>query len=110
MFPPRSNATHSRSSPDAQASSSSSPLSEDDAIATIHKVVEDLKIPVADSIARDDPNKYYYKIQILDEDKSHPTKVTERNKGKESNKPKHTGSLMDVRCADLRCAGPFHLA
>ncbi len=83
-----------------QASSSSSTVSEEEAV-PIHKVAEDLKIPLADSIARDDPNKYYYKIQILEEDKGNKSAAT--NKGKETGKTsKYSGSLMDVRCSDLR--------
>ena len=85
-----------------QASSSSSTIS-DEETTPIHKAAEDLKISLADSIARDDPNKYYYKIQIVEEDKG--AKAGPGNKGKEPSKPsKYSGSLMDVRCSDMRCA------
>ncbi|KAI0094698.1 chromatin remodeling complex protein [Irpex rosettiformis] len=98
VFPPRSSIVISVNS-NRQASSSSSTISDEDTV-PIHKVAEDLKIPLADSIARDDPNKYYYKIQILEEDKGN--KSTGVTKGKETSKTsKYSGSLMDVRCADL---------
>lgn len=61
-------------------------------------------MPVAESVERDDPNKYYYKIQILEEDKSHGQKAGERTKSKEPGKSKYGGSLMDVKCSDMRYA------
>ncbi|KAI0348627.1 chromatin remodeling complex protein [Trametopsis cervina] len=102
VFPPRSSlaASGSRSSPSGQASSSSSSQASDEDTMPIHKVAEDLKIALADSISRDDPNKYYYKIQILEEDKG--TKAGTGHKAKESSKAsKYSGSLMDVRCSDM---------
>ncbi|KAI0704894.1 chromatin remodeling complex protein [Cytidiella melzeri] len=96
VFPPRP----TLAAPNRQASSSSSTIS-DEENTPIHKIAEDLKTPLADSITRDDPNKYYYKIQILEEDKS--AKSGGGNKGKESSKTsKYSGSLMDVRCSDMR--------
>lgn len=74
---------------------------------SIHKVAEDLRIALADSISRNDPNKYY-KVQILEEDKGR--KAGTGHKAKESNKAsKCSGSLMDVRCSDMRYASesPF---
>ena len=66
-------------------------------------MAEDLKIPVKDAAERDDPTKYYYKVQILDEEKQSTGKANEKNKGKETNKSKYSGTLMDVRCTDMRC-------
>ncbi|OCH96490.1 chromatin remodeling complex protein [Obba rivulosa] len=86
----------SRNSPAAVASSSSSPLSDEEQ--PIHKIAEDLKIPVKDSIARDDPTKYFYKVQILDEEKQ-PGVRNHDKKGKEPTKAKWGGSLMDVQCS-----------
>lgn len=98
VFPPRAPQPST-----SQASSSSSPLSDDETQA-IHKVAEDMKIPVKDSITRDDPAKYYYKVQILEEDKQATGKANQKEtKGKEANKSKYSGSLMDVRCTDMRC-------
>jgi bromodomain adjacent to zinc finger domain protein 1A len=99
VFPPRPIIT-STIDPARQASSSSSTVS-DEETAPIHKVAEDLKISLADSITRDDPAKYYYKIQILEEDKG--VKPGAANKGKEPSKTsKYSGSLMDVRCTGMR--------
>ena len=64
-------------------------MSDDDPL-PIHKIAEDLKVSVQDSIARDDPSKYTYKVQILEEEKQHgPSKGSDRNKGKEVNKSNH---------------------
>ncbi|EKM60973.1 uncharacterized protein PHACADRAFT_110936 [Phanerochaete carnosa HHB-10118-sp] len=98
VFPPRPQASTSRTN--GQASSSSSPLSDDEAM-SIHKVAEDIKVLVKDANARDDPTRYYYKVQILDEDKSNTAKANEKSKGKEATKSKYSGSLMDVRCTDM---------
>ena len=76
----------------------------DDGPLPIHKIAEDLKISVQDSVSRDDPNKYTYKVQILEEEKAHGgSKAADRNKGKEVNKSKYSGSLMDVKCPAMRC-------
>lgn len=119
VFPPRSSiqpsvsTSHSALNGQAAASSSStssSSLSDEQDMIPIHKVAEDLKVSVADSIARDDPQKYYYKIQILEEDKSHGGKgsgSTAGSKGKETGKSKYSGSLMDVKCSDMRYVSPF---
>ncbi len=86
------------------SSSSSSPLS-DEGPTSIHKIAEDLKVTLQESTARDDPTKYTYKVQILEEEKAHGTgKGGERAKGKEVNKSKYTGSLMDVKCMAMRYA------
>lgn len=103
VFPPRPpyKPSSSRTSPEGQASSSTTPLPDEEPI--IHKIAEDLKISVQDSIARDDPKNYYYKIQILEEERSATQgKASDRNKGKEVRQSKYTGSLMDVRCSQMR--------
>lgn len=97
VFPPRPQASSSRAN--GQASSSSSPLSEEEGV-PIHKIAEDLKVSVKDANTRDDPARYYYKVQILDEDKGNAIKTNEKSKGKET-KSKYSGSLMDVRCTDM---------
>ena len=101
VFPPRPHQIPVRLSPDAPASSSSSPLSDDE---PIHKIAEDLKIPVKDATTRDDPNKYYYKVQILEEERQpgHSAKGTERTKAKDPKATKWSRSLMDIRCCDMR--------
>lgn len=102
VFPPRPPAQASTSRSNGQASSSSSPLSDEEAL-PIHKIAEDLKVPIKDAVARDDPSGYYYKVQILEEDKQGVGKANEKTKGKEANKSKYSGSLMDVRCNTMRC-------
>ena len=57
-----------------------------------------------DAAARDDPKAYYYQVQVLEEDKQGPGKANEKVKGKEANKAKYSGSLMDVRCGAMRYA------
>jgi bromodomain adjacent to zinc finger domain protein 1A len=85
----------------SQASSSASSLSDEETL-PIHKIAEDLKVSVKDAMERDDPSRYYYKVQILEEDKQTTGKASEKSKGKEANKSKYSGSLMDVRCTDMR--------
>jgi len=82
-----------------QASSSSSPLSDEE---PIHKLVEDLRIPVKEVNSKDDPLRYYYKVQILEEDRQPGVgKHTAGHKGKEARLAKYSGSLMDVQSADM---------
>lgn len=83
-----------------QASSSSVPspphgIADDDAV-PIHKIGGDLKIPAKEALVRDDPLKYFYKIQILEEqhEKSH-----EKGKAASKDKAKWSGSFMDVQCS-----------
>ncbi|KAI0936246.1 hypothetical protein AcV5_004434 [Taiwanofungus camphoratus] len=98
VFSPRTNsASTSRASPGALASTSSSPLSDDDQ--SIHKVAEDLKVSVKDSIAKDDPAKYVYKVQILDEEKQPGAGKSHDKKGKEASK--WSGSLMDIQSPSM---------
>jgi len=91
-----------------QASSSSAPpppngTSPDDAV-QIHKVGGDLKIPAKEALVRDDPSKYFYKVQILEEqhEKSH-----EKGKAAAKDKAKWTGTLMDVQCSTMRSVPVF---
>lgn len=91
-----------------QASSSSvtSPpqvIVDDDAV-QIHKVGGDLKIPAKEALVRDDPLKYSYKVQILEEqhEKSH-----EKGKAASKGKAKWSGSFMDVQCSVMRFVAPL---
>ena len=68
----------------------------------IHKVAEDLKIPVKDSIAMDDPAKYSYKVQILEEERQPGFGKPDKSKGKETNRGQWGGQLMDVDCSKMR--------
>jgi bromodomain adjacent to zinc finger domain protein 1A len=86
VFPPRSSLPN-------DDSPSSSRLPEEE---PIHKVASDLKLPTKDAIARDDPQKYLYKIQIHEENQ-------EKDKvGGAPAKSKWSGSLMEVQCGQMR--------
>ncbi|TCD64001.1 hypothetical protein EIP91_004703 [Steccherinum ochraceum] len=95
VFPPRQ--IHITHSPEPHASTSASPLSSDDE--PIHKIAEDLNIPMKDSIARDDPNRYYYKVQILEEERQPGAAKSTISRTNKQNK--FSGSLMDVQCRDM---------
>ncbi|KAI8995548.1 chromatin remodeling complex protein [Trametes punicea] len=98
VFPPKS-ATNLRRSPGPVASSSSTPLSDEPM--AIHKVAEDLKIPVKESIAMDDPAKYIYKVQILEEERQPGFGKADKSKGKEASRGQWSGHLMDVDCSKM---------
>lgn len=72
----------------------------------VHKIGGDLKIPAKEALVRDDPLKYFYKVQILEEqhEKSH-----EKGKAAAKDKAKWTGSLMDVQCSAMRFVALFSL-
>lgn len=95
---------------ESQASSSSAPPPPNGASAgdtvQIHKLGGDLKIPAKEALVRDDPLKYLYKVQILEEqhEKSH-----EKGKAAAKDKAKWTGSLMDVQCNAMRFVVLFSL-
>ena len=74
-------------------------MSDDEAL-PIHKLSGDLKIPAKDVNAKDDPAKYFYKVQILEEqnEKSH-----EKSKTTAKDRAKWNGSLMEVQCNVMRC-------
>ncbi|KAH9857859.1 chromatin remodeling complex protein [Lenzites betulinus] len=98
VVPPKTNLPM-KPSPGPVASTSSSPLS--DAPAAIHKVAEDLKVPVKDSIALDDPAKYIYKAQILDEERQPGSAKAEKAKGKETARGQWSGHQLDVDCSKM---------
>ncbi|KAH7915371.1 chromatin remodeling complex protein [Hygrophoropsis aurantiaca] len=100
VFPPRSTDESVNHTSQSHASTSSSPPQAHHALQSednfqIHKIGGDLKTPAKEALIRDDPMKYFYKIQILEEqhDKSH-----EKGKGSIKDKAKWSGSLMDVQC------------
>ncbi|CDO72325.1 hypothetical protein BN946_scf184977.g22 [Trametes cinnabarina] len=96
VFPPKSETTVKRS---PVASSSSTPLSDEPM--AIHKVAENLKISVKDSIAMDDPAKYVYKVQILEEDRQAAPTKADKSKGKETSRGQWSGHLIDVDCPKM---------
>ncbi|KAI0361718.1 chromatin remodeling complex protein [Trametes cingulata] len=98
VYPPKSSSSL-KPSPGPVASTSSSPLSDEPT--AIHKIAEDLKTSVKDSIAMDDPAKYLYKVQILEEEKQPGYGKPDKSKGKEVNRSQWSGHLMDVNCSRM---------
>ncbi|KAG1755110.1 chromatin remodeling complex protein [Suillus paluster] len=100
VYPPKATGESAAVPDENQASSSSAPspphgTADDDTI-LIHKIGGDLKIPAKEALVRDDPLKYSYKVQILEEqhEKSH-----EKGKAAAKDKARWSGSLMDVQCS-----------
>lgn len=98
--------------------SSSTSTSGSDANSTIHTIGGDMSINLEESIERDDPAGYFYKVQILEEaqprneqettnvsvNRRESTRVKERGKGAANDRDegesrsKWAGSIMDVQC------------
>jgi hypothetical protein len=85
---------HASTSTPTSPESDLSPMSDDEP-QPIHNLSGDLKIPAKDVNAKDDPFKYFYKVQILEEqnEKSH-----EKSKTTAKDRAKWNGSLMEVQC------------
>ena len=108
VIPPKSPVSVSSPVPVASTSTASSPLS--DAPPTIHKVAEDLKVALKDSIAADDPAKYVYQVHVLEEEKQPGFgKSHEKTKGKESSRGQWSNAQMDVQCGIMRCVALLSL-
>lgn len=60
-----------------------------------HVLGGDMSISLQDSLNRDDPEKYIYKVQIVEEDTSGEASGSQPS---EEAKQKWSGSLMDVQC------------
>jgi hypothetical protein len=111
VFPPKNNTVnnltglsnmtivnHAPTSTSTSPESVPSPISDDEP-PPIHNLSGDLKIPAKDVNAKDDPAKYFYKVQILEEqnEKSH-----EKSKTTAKDRAKWNGSLMEVQCNVMR--------
>lgn len=82
--------------------SASSPLSADQRM-PLHVIGGDLKIPVKDAMEKDDPARYFYQIQIIDEERSSDSKLSVKDReARETNRAKWSASLMEVQCGVLR--------
>lgn len=93
VFPPRPR-------PDSTngASSSSNPPP----LPPLHSVGGDLKTPLKEAVERDDPLKYHYQIQIIDEERSSDNKLSAKDReAREANRAKWSASLMEVKCGVL---------
>jgi bromodomain adjacent to zinc finger domain protein 1A len=69
----------------------------------LHHYAENLKTPLKDVMDKDDPAKYLYHIQIIDEERSsdHKLSVKDREQ-REANRAKWSASIMEVPCNVLR--------
>ncbi|KZT74701.1 hypothetical protein DAEQUDRAFT_700684 [Daedalea quercina L-15889] len=96
VIPPKVALVPSTSKPSssAVASSSSTPLPDDSQ--PLHMIAEDLKVPVKEANAKDDPTKYIYSVQILDPEQQPGSKSHDKHKGKDA--AKYSGMTMEVKC------------
>ena len=100
LFLPRSNAKVNGESTDTApvASTSSSPYPNDQPLP--HQIHGDLKVSAKEVNAADDPMKYLYKVQILEEEKSEGRdKYTASTK---EARAKWNGTITEVRCNVMR--------
>ena len=100
VFLPRLSVKVNGESTDAApvASTSSSPHANDQH--NPHQIHGDLKIPAKEVNAADDPGKYLYKVQILEEEK--PEGRDKHTASTKEARAKWTGSIMEVRCNVMR--------
>ncbi|KAI0732314.1 chromatin remodeling complex protein [Fomitopsis betulina] len=89
---PASAPSTSKQSSSAVASTSSTP-SPNDPI-PLHKIAEDLKVPVKEANTKDDPTRYLYTVQILAPELQPGSKSHDKHKGKDA--AKYSGIIMEV--------------
>ena len=80
------------------ASTSSSPYSNDQP--PPHQIHGDLKISAKEVNATDDPMKYFYKVQILEEEK--PEGRDKHTASTKEARAKWNGTITDVHCNVMR--------
>jgi hypothetical protein len=68
----------------------------------LHQYAGNLKVPLKEVLEKDDPAKYLYHIQIIDEERSsdHKLSVKDREQ-REANRAKWSASIMEVPCSVL---------
>jgi hypothetical protein len=101
VFLPRSNAkvNGESSDPPPTASTSSTPYSNEQP--PPHQIHGDLKVSAKEVNAADEPVKYLYKVQILEEEKTEGReKYTASTK---EARAKWNGTITEVRCDVMRC-------
>ncbi|KAF7975793.1 hypothetical protein HWV62_8621 [Athelia sp. TMB] len=111
VFPPKPSTTTADTSETPGASTSKLPststtptpdtamsLASDEEAQPIHQLSGDLKISAKDANSKDDPLKYFYKVQILEEqnEKSH-----EKSKTTSKDRARWNGSSMEVQCTAM---------
>jgi len=100
VFLPRSNVKVNGESTDTAltASTSSSPYLNDQPLP--HQIHGDLKISAKEVNAVDDPMKYLYKVQILEEEK--PEGRDKHTASTKEARAKWNGTITEVRCNVMR--------
>lgn len=95
---------HASTSTSTSPESVLSPMSDDEP-QLVHNLSGDLKIAAKEVNAKDEPARYFYKVQILEEqnEKSH-----EKSKTTAKDRAKWNGSLMEVQCNVMRCEALLH--
>lgn len=69
----------------------------------LHVIGGDFKISTKDAMEKDDPIRYLYQIQIIDEERSSDNKLSVKDREiRETNRAKWSASLMEVTCTALR--------
>lgn len=102
VFPPRPpSPPKPDTTPVASTSSQPPPSPPKPPCPPIHNISGDLKVPAKEVNATDDPQKYYYKVQLLEEEKSESARDKMAAYAKEA-RAKWTGSLMEVQCPVMR--------
>jgi bromodomain adjacent to zinc finger domain protein 1A len=70
---------------------------------TLHKMGGDLKLDAKVVLEKDDPSKYLYQVQIIDEERSSDHKLSVKDREtREANRAKWSATLMEVNCPVLR--------
>jgi hypothetical protein len=110
VFLPRSNAKVNGESTDATPVASTSALPHPNDQRLPHQIHGDLKIAAKEVNAADDPTKYLYKVQILEEEK--PEGRDKHTASTKEARAKWNGSITEVRCNVMRWAflslsGPY---
>ncbi|ETW87436.1 hypothetical protein HETIRDRAFT_431774 [Heterobasidion irregulare TC 32-1] len=102
VFPPRPNAVSFLVNPDSHegpiASTSSQPHKKSPT-GLAHQIYGDLKIAAAVVNAADDPAKYYYRVQILEEEK--PEGRDKHGASAKEARARYSGSFLDVQCSQM---------
>ncbi|THH20227.1 hypothetical protein EW146_g1101 [Bondarzewia mesenterica] len=103
VYPPRSSSILSLVNPESNdgpvASSSSRPPIVKSSPGLPHRIYGDLKIPAAEVNAADDPAKYYYKVQILEEEK--PEGRDKHGASAKEARARYSGSYLEVQCSQM---------
>ena len=102
VFLPRFNVKVNGESTDAAPVASTSTFPHANDQCTPHQIHGDLKISAKEVNVADDPVKYLYKVQILEEEK--PEGRDKHTASTKEARAKWNGSIMEVRCSVMRWA------